>query len=167
MKRATLVASVTLWTALSLISPVQAQRPASAGARNASEVSPDATALLLQLSNEVKRLTVELHQLQLELQGWKLRQLETELREAEGEQQRLMAQEGELNQVIADLIQQLGNSMLPAEERQTLEAARRELADGPIGKLRDAHQAATERQAELSRKLEQERTRLKEGTSVK
>ena len=161
MKRATLIGSVGLWTALVLLSPVQAQTPISGGARNAPETPSAATAIVLQLSAEVKRLTSEVHQLQLELQGLRLRQLETDLREVQGEQQRLIAQEDELRQVIGELAQQLGDNTLPAQERQTLEIARTELVDGHMGKLRAAQQTAAERNAELNRLLEQARSRWK------
>lgn len=159
MTRASLIGSFGLWATLAVVNSVQAQTPTSGGARGATETSPVSTAQLSQLSDEVKRLTGEVHQLQMELQGWKLRQLETDLREVESEQQRLVAHESELNQVIAELEQQLGNSTLRAEERQTMETAKSELTDGQMRKLRDAQQTAGERKAELSRLLERERGR--------
>ena len=162
MKRETLVFCAGLWVLTLLITPVQGQTAASSAVRNASEASSVTTSMLLQLTAEVKRLTGEVHQLQLELQGLRLRQLEIDLRESQDEDERLTAQENELNQVITDLLQQLGNSTLPAQERQTLEIARAELTDRQMIKLREAQQKAAERKAELSRLMDQSRIHSQE-----
>ena len=162
MKRATFITGVGLLAMLALSILVQAQTPAAGGARNAPETTSAAPALLRELSDEVKRLTNEVHKLQLELQGWKIRQIETELLEAQGEQQRLNAQDEELSQEIAVLVQQLSNSALPAEERQALETAKREMVDRQMGKLRESQQAAGARNADVSQRLEQERRRWQE-----
>jgi chromosome segregation ATPase len=148
------ILSALILAVLGLIAVAGAGRPPASG--DQPEV-----ASLRQLSEEMKRLRLEVVRQGIEFQEWKVKQLERELQPLLGEQQRLEEQERLIQQRIAELNQQTSEAA-KADEVGEEESARTELTEKALKRLQEKRQPADERSAELSEQLKREQQRLRE-----
>jgi chromosome segregation ATPase len=148
------ILSALILAVLGLIAVAGAARP------HASVDQPE-VASLRQLSEEMKRLRLEVVRQGIEFQEWKVKQLERELQPLLGEQQRLEEQERLIQQRIAELNQQ-SSEVAKADEVGEEESARNELTEKALKRLQEKRQPAGERSAELSEQLKREQQRLRE-----
>jgi hypothetical protein len=173
MTLSTLIATTMCWlvfitglasaqTAAPSSKNMSADASASAALNQQAETPVTQTALLRQLMQEVKALKLEVYKLQLELQRGKIAQLEGELQQARSDQERLGGRESEFKQEIAEMEQQLGQETLTAEERMELEAAKASLLARRPAWLQVEQQRIAEQEAEVLKRLEQERQRWQE-----
>jgi chromosome segregation ATPase len=114
------------------------------------------------LAAEVRALKAEMRQLQLEHQREKIARLERETRQTRADRRRIEARSGELDLELAEVDAQLSQNELTAENRQRLETVKAELAAGGLDSLHAERQTLEQREAELSRQLDEAQKRLRE-----
>ncbi len=138
-----------------MASQAQAQTP-NPGAENQA-------ALLNKISAELRQLRLEVIQQAIEFQNWKISRLERELPSIQSERQRLVAQEEELSQLAAELEKNAGIEQGLQEGKITdLKALKASVPEEEQKELSTRRRLITQREIELTDRLEQERKRLQE-----
>lgn len=119
-------------------------------------------AVVERLSLEVSRLKGELSQLQLDNQQLKVKQLEHEIQQVRADRLRLVVQESDLQQEIAEMETMLGEPALEAGNRAKLATAKADLEGSRLGVIYAEQQAIAQQEAGLTGRLKQEQQRLQE-----
>jgi hypothetical protein len=104
---------------------------------------------------ELRRLSVDLHQLQLDNLGVKISQLEYELQRTRAQQKQLQDQEQTLNREIFEMTKYQTESSLSTEERAKLEASKAMMTQGEQDRLRAELRPLAQGQSLLITLLEQ------------
>jgi cell division protein FtsB len=118
--------------------------------------------MLNQLSLEMRRLRFIVLNLELDNQQLKIAQLERDLGQMRAERLKLVVQESDLRQGIAELDTALSGLSLDGEDRPKLATAKADLEGNRLVMVYGEQQAIAQREAELTGRLQQEQQRLQE-----
>ncbi|HKQ75954.1 MAG TPA: hypothetical protein VJ810_19825 [Blastocatellia bacterium] len=158
MKRLIIIAiTVGLFGLGAMASQAQAQTPNPSAENQA--------ALLNKISAELRQLRLEVVQQAIEFQNWKIQRLEREIPPIQSERQRLVAQEEALSQLTAELEKNAGLDKDKAFQEgkiTDLEALKAAFSEEEQKEISTKRRLITQREIELTDRLEQERRRLQE-----
>jgi hypothetical protein len=134
-----------------------------AQAQTSNPSAENQAALLNKISAELQQLRLEVIQQAIEFQNWKIKRLEREIPSIQSERQRLVAQEEAISQLIAELEKNEGIEKALQEGKITdLEALKATIPDDELKELSNRRSLITQREIELTDRLEQERKLLQE-----